>query len=146
MDTVNLTLVSFSHTNISLLWVIYSRGRGWVRCYHLPWCNGNRLLNAVSSVLSLIGQKVHITLWPVQTAGPSCRAFYIWLVISDHRGLSESWEAYCCEEDKKKASLDLFRRGIWSQMCRFTGKMEPCGKSVFKRLLVVVFIFHLKWK
>lgn len=35
--------------------------------------------------------------WPVQTTGPSwTRRFYIWVVISDHRGLREMWEAFLC--------------------------------------------------
>lgn len=62
--TINLTL-SISHTNTNLPCAISSPGRGEVvtTCPGIiTGADGNRLPHAVSSILSLIGKKLHVTL------------------------------------------------------------------------------------
>lgn len=61
-------------TNTCLPCAIFSSGReeAITTCPGvITGADGNRLLHAVSSVLSLIGQKLHVSHWPVQTTGAS---------------------------------------------------------------------------
>lgn len=88
-----------AHTNTHLPCAMFTSGRGEVvtTCTAIiTGADGDGLLHAVSNVLSLIGQKLHVSRWPVQTIEPSWSwRFYNWLVISDHWGSNGRWMAYC---------------------------------------------------
>lgn len=121
------------HTQTHACPVLYLWERGSL--YHLLWFNYRCwwiwLLHAVSSILSLIGQKAEVLRQPLTCSNNSCLSGawgYIWLVVCDHRGLNGRWKAeyisigYVAPSLRKQSLKDS--GAVFDPRCCITGNLH----------------------